>query len=249
MKHRKSPTRLWWNSVEIITFGAFLFWAAAGFFFMTQGITPKMVSHWNLPDGLIQFITFCLKNGDPILILLAFANTHLHAAYQWSAPVARNWASTIVVLSFGVEALGCHTGFPFGDYHYTANMGPQIYEVPVVIPFAWHVVVTNFLFVIRILVPYISQTLEAMAVGALCLVYDYILEPFATTVKHYWDWTNGPVAALNYPAWFVVGTLLVWFFAPTYTSRNRKDIRPWVILAVTLGIFETARYMADLGFW
>ena len=35
------------------------------------------------------------------------------------------------------EAVGVHTGFPFGSYAYTGTLGPQLLGVPLVVPLAW----------------------------------------------------------------------------------------------------------------
>ena len=126
--------------------GAFLFWSAAGLIFTIGQISPASVMHGSLPGWLKDFIIGCLQSGDPILILLVFANTHLHAARQWGPAPARRWALIVFVVALAVETLGVATGFPFGAYRYTDQFGPRLGLVPLTIPLAWHVVVTNALF-------------------------------------------------------------------------------------------------------
>lgn len=46
-------------------------------------------------------------------------------------------ALVVLILSWGVEFLGSSTGFPFGRYHYTHRLQPQLARVPLLIPFAW----------------------------------------------------------------------------------------------------------------
>ena len=230
-----------WNRWESFFFAAFLIWSAAGLTFTILHINPAAIAGWHLNGQLTQFINGCLTYGDPVLILLAFANSHLHAARQWSGGIARRWALLVVVCAYGVELLGSRTGFPFGNYHYTGNFGPLIEGVPLTIPLAWHVVVTNALFVVRAVAPYLSRMVEALVVGFLCMAYDFILEPFATTVKHYWNWEGNTVPPLNYLAWLLVSALLVWIFAPTLSTNDRRDPRPWLILVLTLAIFIVAR--------
>jgi uncharacterized membrane protein len=103
------------------------------------------------------------------------------------------------------------------------------------------VVVTNALFVVRSVAPYLSRLTEAALAGALCTFYDFILEPFATTVKQYWIWADGSIPPLNYVAWFVLSGLLVWFAAPTLSTRYRLDPRPVLILCLTVAIFVAAQ--------
>ncbi|PGH41987.1 hypothetical protein COO58_19680 [Micromonospora sp. WMMA1996] len=38
---------------------------------------------------------------------------------------------------FAVEALGVATGFPFGSYDYSGELGPKLAGVPLIIPLAW----------------------------------------------------------------------------------------------------------------
>ncbi len=230
-----------WTRWEKILLTAFLFWTACGLTFTLGHITPLDVARWPLPDALARFVRFCLQTGDPILILLAFANTHLHAARQWTPPVARRWGLTVLLGAFAVETLGALTGFPFGAYHYTDRFGPLLGVVPLTIPLAWHVVVTNALFLVRWTAPHLPRWGEAACTAALCTLYDFILEPFATAIKGYWTWTSGTIPLQNYLAWFVVSGLLVRTFAPTPATRFRRDPRPALILGFTVLIFLAGR--------
>jgi len=231
-----------WDLLEKIAFLAFLIWTAAGLAFTLAHVSPATVTGWSVPAWLSQFIDLCLQNGDPILILLAFINTHLHATRQWSSGIARRWAAIVLVCAFGIETLGASTGFPFGDYHYTDRFGPMLGVVPLTIPLAWHVVVTNALFLVRTGAPHASRFTEAALVGLICTIYDFILEPFATTVKQYWIWTGGAVPPLNYAAWLVLSAVLVRLFAPTLSSRVRLDPRPALILGLTILIFLAGEF-------
>ena len=152
-----------------------------------------------VPPFLHNFVDLCLIYGDPALIILAFVNTHLHAVRQWSAGVARRWGLTVLVCAYAIEELGSRTGIPFGEYHYTTNFGPMAYAVPLTIPLAWHVVVTNALFLVRSLTPHLTRLIEAGAVGLICVIYDFILEPFASTTKLYWVWKGAAVPPLTMP--------------------------------------------------
>jgi putative membrane protein len=138
--------------------------------------------------------------------------------------------------------LGALTGFPFGSYRYSDLFGPSLGIVPLTIPLAWHVVLTNALFLVRSVAPHRSRPVEAALTGLLCTLYDFVLEPFATSVKGYWQWSGGTVPLQNYAAWFAVSALLVGGFAPASVARFRNDIRPWVVLGATLIIFLAGRF-------
>ncbi|MDO3704604.1 carotenoid biosynthesis protein [Micromonospora sp. C28SCA-DRY-2] len=53
---------------------------------------------------------------------------------------ARTAAALVAVATgggFAIEALGVATGFPFGNYDYSGQLGPKLAGVPLVIPLAW----------------------------------------------------------------------------------------------------------------
>ena len=238
LQRAEVPARIHrWDPIEKIALAAFIIWTAAGLIFTIGRISPDTVAQWPIPEWLGRFVDLCLQYGDPILIFLAFANTHLHAARQWTPAVARNWGFIVIVTAFGIETAGVLIGFPFGDYHYTENFGPMLGVVPLAIPLAWHVVVTNALFIARIVAPGDSPAIEAVLAGLLCTAYDFVLEPFAASVKHYWIWADGAPPLLNYATWFVLSSLLVGLFAPALITRHRLDLRPVLILSLTIAIF------------
>jgi uncharacterized membrane protein len=226
-----------WTALEKILLGAFLFWFACGLVFTLGRIGPATVAAWPLPAWLHAFISGCVHLGDPFLIVLAFANTHLVAARQWGAAPARRWALLVILLSLAIETLGAMTGFPFGAYTYTDHFGPVLGVVPLVIPLAWHVVLTSSLFLVRGLAPHLPRWGEALAAGFLATLYDAILEPFATLTRDYWHWRHSAVPLQNYVAWLVVGTLLIGLFAPTGAGRKDRDPRPALILGTTVLLF------------
>jgi uncharacterized membrane protein len=227
-----------WTRLEIIFLAAFLFWSACGLIFTLGRITPAEIVDWPVPALVREFVALCVQVGDPILILLAFGNTHLHAARQWSPTPARRWALLVLVAALVVETIGVRTGFPFGAYCYTDRFGPMLGLVPFVIPLAWHVVVTNALFLARRYAPQSSRTVQAMITGLLCAGYDFVLEPFATGAKRYWIWAAGHPPLLNYLAWFVISALLAAFLAPRPARIEAPgDPRPAILLGVTLLIF------------
>jgi uncharacterized membrane protein len=231
-----------WNLLETTAFIAFIIWGIAGLIFTLGKISPTTIAQGPIPPALIPFVQGCLAFGDPILIFLAFANTHLHAARQWSTSIARRWGAIVLIFAFIVETIGARTGFPFGAYHYTTAFGPMLGVVPLTIPLAWHVVVTNALFLVRMAAPNANHIVEALLTGAVCTAYDFILEPFATTVKHYWIWTSGAIPLQNYAAWFVLSALLVLLLSPALATRHRSDPRAPLIFGLTVLIFFAGEF-------
>jgi uncharacterized membrane protein len=78
-----------------------------------------------------------LRRGVTASVLLQAATVVIILASTWG------WGPTalvaLIVLSMGwaVEFLGSRTGVPFGRYHYTDHLQPQLGHVPLLIPVAW----------------------------------------------------------------------------------------------------------------
>jgi uncharacterized membrane protein len=96
---------------------------------------------------LAAMLTMPITNwiwGDRAIYLHISVSVLLQACLSVSV-LARGWgvpraALTVVIvfaLSWALEAVGSATGFPFGNYHYTDRLQPQIAHVPVLIMAAW----------------------------------------------------------------------------------------------------------------
>jgi len=55
----------------------------------------------------------------------------------WGVARTIQAAAIVAILTWLVEAIGTATGLPFGVYHYSALLQPQIAHVPLLIPLAW----------------------------------------------------------------------------------------------------------------
>ncbi len=77
-----------------------------------------------------------------VLAQVAVVVTVLGQSWQWSQVVAV--AIAVPALGWFAEFAGSRTGIPFGRYHYTPALQPQIHRVPVVIPLAWLMMLPPF---------------------------------------------------------------------------------------------------------
>jgi len=128
----------------------------------------------------------------------------------------RGVAALLVVACGGglvVEALGLHTGVPFGLYGYTGTLGPEVAGVPVIVPLAWMMMAWPALVVARALAQ--RPVAVALVGGAALASWDLFLDPQMVAAGH-WVWAD-PMPALpfvpgvplsNYAGWVVVATLM-----------------------------------------
>ncbi len=78
-----------------------------------------------------------MRAGVVLTVLLQAGLVVTVLVRAWGVRRALATAALVVALGWLVEAVGSHTGFPFGDYHYTDRLGPRLTGVPLVIPLAW----------------------------------------------------------------------------------------------------------------
>ncbi len=107
----------------------------------------------------------------------------LHAIYSYG----NRYAYTLLVLVFGyawgVEELGSRTGWPFGHYAYSSTLGLSILSVPLVVPFAWIMMVHPALMVARRVTPHWAFLYG----GAVLMAWDLFLDPQMVS-DHRWTW-------------------------------------------------------------
>jgi putative membrane protein len=128
----------------------------------------------------------------------------------------RGVAALLVVAGGGglvAEAVGLRTGLPFGPYTYTGTLGPELFDVPLVVPLAWVMMAWPALVVGRTLAR--RSGLVPVVGGAALAAWDVFLDPQMVAAGH-WTWAD-PVPALplvpgvpltNYAGWVVVAVLM-----------------------------------------
>jgi uncharacterized membrane protein len=67
-------------------------------------------------------------------VVLGYA---LSVGHAFSRGSGISLVATATVGGFAVEAIGVATGFPFGHYDYSGQLGPKLLGVPLIIPLAW----------------------------------------------------------------------------------------------------------------
>jgi putative membrane protein len=143
---------------------------------------------------------------------------------------ATGYAAVTLAVGWGAEAVGVATGWPFGDYAYSDDLGPQLLDVPLVIPLAWAMFAYPSLLVGRKL----ARGPLAWLVGALALAsWDLFLDPQMVAEGH-WTFAD-PTPALpgipgvpvqNYVGWIVVALVLVGALHAALPDRRAADAVP-----------------------
>jgi putative membrane protein len=153
--------------------------------------------------------------------VLAFAAASVCDAAARFGPRA---AGVLVLVAGGggllAEAVGVHTGFPFGEYRYTGTLGVAVLGVPVLVPLAWIMMCWPAFLVGRA----VAGRLRAgppvwlvVLLGAWALAsWDVFLDPQMVDAGH-WVWAD-PTPALpgvadvpltNFAGWLLVATAMM----------------------------------------
>lgn len=184
--------------------------------------------HWGVVAGvLLQVVT--------VLLIL-------HHAWGIRRTV---WvAGMVVVLAWGVEAIGSSTGFPFGTYHYTDKLQPHLAHVPWLIPLAWLMMLPPAWAVADRLTGS-TRGLTYVGLSALAFtVWDLFLDPQMVAWGLWlWDDPGGyfGIPWTNYLGWLLAAALI------TVVVRPQKlPVYPLLIIYTVTWVLET---IGLLVFW
>lgn len=182
--------------------------------------------------GILLQITYILVAGEArrlvtIAVVMTFALAAvLHAVAVRGVAWGLAMALSVSVIALAVEAVGTATGFPFGAYSYTGTLGPEVADVPVLIPLAWLWMAYPCYLAGQALAGHTGVGRRwGWLVGAWTLAsWDLFLDSMMVTDGH-WVWDN-PTPALpgipgipltNYAGW--IGTAIVMMLAIAVVTR------------------------------
>jgi uncharacterized membrane protein len=177
------------------------------------------------------------------LLPLAFAMIHGNRQYGWRDMLA--FAVICLVVSNAFENLSILTGFPFGHYRYSDNLGPKLFLIPWLIGLAYLGMGYLSWTVARLILdgarPAAERTFALPALASFVMVsWDLTLDPVASTIGRSWIWRDGGayfgVPVSNFLGWYL--TVFV-FFQLFALYQSRRPARQSTALKVT----------TEPGFW
>ncbi|XVU27366.1 carotenoid biosynthesis protein [Actinoplanes sp. CA-054009] len=189
---------------------------------------------WFLLGALVLLqICYPLTEGDTragftvATVLIGYVLSVSHAYLSRGPRAALALVGTATLGGFAVEALGVATGFPFGTYVYSGQLGPKLLGVPLIIPLAWTWMAWPAWLAAQRLPRF---RLAAAAVGL--AAWDLFLDP-QMVAEDYWRWES-PTPALpgvpgvpigNYLGWlgFAVVLMIALWKASGVAGPRRED--------------------------
>lgn len=212
-----------------------------------------------------QFFPMPLLAATQALPACLFVLIHGARAYRSRGILV--FVSISLLVGYIAEALGVHTGFPFGPYHFTDGMGPKLFEVPILMGPAYVGMGYISWTVARVIVaPANTQSDLAglrvitlpLAASFVMVAWDIAIDPVLSTFAHYWTWTRGGsffgVPITNFLGWYATNYLIYQFFAlylrkrpstSSFTKQNRLAVLFYAVCAA--GIVFRALVVSGSG--
>ena len=182
-------------------------------------------------------------------------STLTRSAARWGRFPAITAAAVVAAGTTLVEHVGPRTGKPFGKYHYTEALQPQVSGVPVIVPAAWFAMAVPAREAAHAALGTRSTRLRRVLLGSVALTaWDLFLDPQMTT-EGYWEWDKPGryrgIPFTNYLGWFVTGVAVMAVLEVLMPPRQQgADSRtqgadPYLVGQYTyMGVMETLGFAA-----
>ena len=172
-----------------------------------------------------------------ILGVLLQASTVVAVLYTaWGFWPTLRAALIVAGLGWGVEYAGSHTGLPFGRYHYTGRLQPQLGGVPLLIPLAWLMMLPPAWAVARLITGGAGAGFILIAALAFT-AWDLFLDPQMVAWEFWvWDQPGGyfGIPWVNYAGWIATGTLITLAVQP-----RQLPVLPLLLIYITTWLLES----------
>ncbi|WP_409332055.1 carotenoid biosynthesis protein [Trujillonella humicola] len=223
-----------------------------------RGAGPRAVVPWALTVVLVlTAIAYPLTDGDARtavswgIVLLGATLSTVHAALGRGARTGLGVLAVVALTAVAFESVGLATGFPYGEYTYSDDLGPTLLGVPFLVPLAWLMMAWPSLLLGRLLAggvrPGRRRPARIAAAAAVFAAWDVVLDPQLVQAG-FWTWSHpspglpgiDTVPLTNLAGWLLAGavlmTLLDLLVERTATTPRTGDGAPLAALAwMTLG--------------
>ena len=202
--------------------------------------------------------TFLFGVALSVLVQVAVVLAILYAS--WGIRRTAGVVCVVVLCAFLFEAIGTRTGFPFGGYDYTPALQPQFLHVPLLIPFAWLMMLPPAWAVSQAITHFeernsIKKEVVFVVVSAFAFTaWDLFLDP-QMVLWGLWEWhTPGGyfgIPWVNFLGWLFVSAIITALARPTLLSTRPLLVvytLTWVFESVGLAVFWGLYGPALIGF-
>jgi uncharacterized membrane protein len=241
-------TELW---QRMVTLWVDMTWAAWIALLAWVGSTVSMpIIQWGWGDR-------ALRRGVTVGVLLQAAAVVAILASAWGWARTALIALPVLALGWVVEFLGSRTGVPFGRYHYTDRLQPQLGHVPLLIPVAWLMMMPPSWAVAWTITG--GHGIAFVVASALVFTaWDLFLDPQMVGWRLWvWERPGGyfGIPWTNYAGWLLAAALMTAVTAPLWpgplpaASLMVIYVLTWLLETMGLGVFWQQPGAALCGFF
>ena len=203
---------------------------------------------WILGEGyLIRGMAFGVIMQAAAVLAILF--------YAWGWARTLKTFAIVVVLSYLAEFLGSSTGIPFGKYHYTGLLQPQLAGVPLLIPLAWMMMLPPAWAIAKTILSESRPRWAFVLLSALAFTaWDLFLDP-QMVGWGFWVWESPGayfgIPLSNYLGWIVVSAIITLAANPKNLPVGPLSlvyVLTWLLQTIGQGIFWSQPGPAVVGF-
>ena len=176
----------------------------------------------------------------------------LHARMSFGNKFAFTYLTITAVFALIVESIGVNTGWPFGVYEYSETLGLFIFDVPLVVLFAWTMMAYPALVAAR----RIASGWVFLYGGAILMGWDLFLDPQMVTAGR-WTWE---VTGRSFPfapeiplsnafGWLLSGLTLIAILHFILPTERRKESPSTLVVDIFLGWSLLGGFIAQFFFF
>jgi uncharacterized membrane protein len=173
---------------------------------------------------------------------------------EWGAREVARVALILIPASWLIEWIGSSTGVPFGAYHYTPTLWPQLGDVPLIIPLAWLMMLPVAWAMADLLVCRRNRWRFIIVSALAFTAWDLFLDP-QMVAWGYWVWDQPGlyfgIPLVNYLGWFVSAWLLTLLVRPRVSTSPLLLVIytiTWALQSIGLALFWNMPGPALAGF-
>lgn len=190
--------------------------------------------------GILPSINIALNIG--LLVGIAI----MHGREQLGIKKLAIFFALVFVISNAYENMSVMTGFPFGNYHHAASLGPKLFLIPIIIAPTYFVVGYFSWCLALVLLDVLDNQLTGDRLWSVPLIASFVMtmwdlqiDSISSTINQSWFWHDGGsffgVPFENYMGWllctysfFQVFALYLRFYASKDSGpRRSRDKSHW----------------------
>lgn len=211
-----------------------------------------------LATAILLQIPYPLLDGRALEILTLLtvysgaAAMLIHASMSFGNKFALTYLGITALFALVIESIGVNTGWPFGIYEYSKTLGLFIFDVPLVVLFAWTMMAYPALIAAR----RVAGGWVFLYGGAILMGWDLFLDPQMVTAGRWtWEVTGAafpfaPEIPLSNPfGWLLSGLTLIAILHFILPTERRKEAPSTLVVDIYLAWSLIGGFVAQFFFF